>query len=66
MIRTFIQTSEFVKNWEHLGFADSDLQRLELELLKNPKTGDVIRGTGKLRKMQRIIFRERNAITSKK
>lgn len=52
MTRTFIQTSEFVKNWERLGLRDSDLQRLELELLKNPKTGDIIQGTGKLRKMR--------------
>lgn len=52
MTRTFIQTSEFTKNWERLGFADDDLRRLELEILKNPKVGAVIRGTGKLRKMR--------------
>lgn len=52
MTRTFIQTTEFEKNWEKLGFLDDDLRRLELEIMKNPKAGAVIRGTGKLRKMR--------------
>lgn len=52
MRRTFIQTTEFSKNWERLGFTDDDLRFLELEILKNPKIGPVIRGTGKLRKMR--------------
>jgi hypothetical protein len=49
--RTFIQTSAFTKSWKELGFNDSDLRRLENELLQNPKVGNVIRGTGRLRKM---------------
>lgn len=52
MKRTFIQTLEFTKNWERLGLYDEDLRRLELEILKNPKVGPVIQGTGKLRKMR--------------
>lgn len=52
MIRTFIQTFEFVRQWEKLGLSDDDLRRLELELLKNPQIGAVIRGTGGLRKMR--------------
>ena len=47
--RTFIQTSAFTKSWKELGFNDSDLRRLENELLQNPKVGNVIRGTGRLR-----------------
>lgn len=58
MIRTFIQTSEFTKNWEKLGLQDDDLRRLELEILKNPQIGPVIQGTGKLRKM-RFAFENR-------
>lgn len=50
--RTFIQTSAFSKAWEDLGFNDTDLRRLENELLQNSKVGDVIRGTGKMRKMR--------------
>lgn len=52
MTRTFIQTDEFVKNWERLGLTDDDMRRLELEILKNPKVGSVIRGTGGLRKLR--------------
>ena len=52
MTRTFIQTTEFEKNWKELGFTDDDLRRLELEILKNPKIGAVIQGTGGLRKMR--------------
>ena len=52
MTRTFIQTDEFVKNWERLGLTDDDLRKLELELLKNPQCGPIIKGTGKLRKMR--------------
>ena len=52
MRRTFIQTFEFSKNWDRLGFLDSDLRRLELEIMKNPKAGKVIRGTVKLRKIR--------------
>lgn len=52
MTRTFIQTNEFVRNWERLGLTDDDMRRLELEILKNPKVGNVIRGTGRLRKLR--------------
>ena len=55
MTRTFIQTQEFTKNWERLGLKDQDLRRLELQILKNPKIGKVIRGTGGLRKL-RLAF----------
>lgn len=39
MTRTFIQTDEFVKQWEKLGLTDEDLRKLELEILKNPQAG---------------------------
>lgn len=50
MTKTFIQTKEFSKNWDSLGFTDEDLRTLENELLTNPRAGKVIRGTGNLRK----------------
>ena len=31
MTRTFIQTNEFSKNWDNLGFDDEDLRLLELK-----------------------------------
>lgn len=52
MTRTFIQTNEFVKKWEELGLTDDDMRRLEYTIMKNPKVGPVIPGTGKLRKMR--------------
>lgn len=52
MTRTFIQTDEFLKNWEELGFTDDDLRRLEYAIMKEPKIGAVIPGTSKLRKMR--------------
>ena len=52
MRRTFIQTDEFVKNWKRLGLNDDDMRRLELEILKNPQAGNVIKGTGGLRKLR--------------
>ncbi|WP_294024314.1 hypothetical protein [uncultured Megasphaera sp.] len=50
--RTLIQTRPFTRSWAALGFNDEDLQRLENQLLQNPKIGAVIRGTGKMRKMR--------------
>lgn len=55
MVRTFIQTREFSRNWDKLGFKDEDLRKLELELLENSDLHPVIKGTGGLRKI-RIPF----------
>ena len=55
MTRTFIQTKEFARNWEELGYNDEDLRKLELEILKNPFCGSVVRGTGRLRKMRFLL-----------
>jgi len=46
MTRTFVTTSVFNKRWEELGLADDDLRELEIYLMENPSSGDVIRGTG--------------------
>jgi len=52
MIRTFIEVPMFTKKWKELGLTDEDLRILECELLKNPKMGDSIKGTGGLRKVR--------------
>ncbi len=52
MTRTFIQTDEFVRNWEKLGLTDDELRKLELTLLKNRLIAPVIKGTGGLRKIR--------------
>lgn len=41
----------FTRKWAELGLTDDILRNLENELLENPKAGDVIQGTGGLRKM---------------
>ena len=58
MTRSFIELPLFRPKWEDLGLTDSDLRKLQSELLSDPKVGDVIRGTGGVRKM-RFAFEHR-------
>ena len=55
MTREFIITQEFDKNWKNMGLSDKELRVLQEELTLNPQKGDVIQGTGGLRKI-RISF----------
>ena len=55
MTRKFVLLPEFDKNWSDMGLNDDDLRLLQEELTLNPHKGDVIRGTGGLRKI-RIAF----------
>lgn len=50
MTRTFIQTNEFSKNWDILGFDDEDLRLLALSILEHPEIYPIMKGTGGLRK----------------
>lgn len=52
MTRTFKEVPSFTKKWQSLGLTDEDLRLLENILLKDPKTGDTISGTGGLRKIR--------------
>lgn len=52
MTRKFIYTEPFRRCWKAMGLQDTDLIVLEETLLKNPKIGDVIEGTGGARKMR--------------
>jgi len=52
LTRQFILGTAFERGWKELGLTDEDLRRLQRELLQNPKAGDVMRGTGRLRKMR--------------
>ena len=52
MKRTFIEVPMFTRKWAELGLTDDILRNLENELLENPKAGDVIQGTGGLRKIR--------------
>ena len=52
MYREFVLLPEFEKQWKQLGLSDEELQNLQLELLNDPLTGDVIQDTGGVRKMR--------------
>lgn len=49
---TLIQLSSFVAKWSALKLTDQDLQSLESLLIADPEAGDVIPGTGGLRKLR--------------
>ncbi len=58
MTRTFVELPIFQRQWKDLGLTDSDLRRLQEELLADPKIGAVMKGTGGIRKM-RFAFEQR-------
>lgn len=52
MTRKFVMLPEFDRNWASMGLNDNDLRRLQEELLFNPEKGDIMQGTGGLRKLR--------------
>ena len=58
MTREYVMLPEFDKRWKELGLTDDDLKSLQEELTVNPSKGDVIQGTGGLRKI-RFAFENR-------
>ena len=50
--REFIYGKKFDEQWQALGLNDDNLKELQLLLLKNPKLGAVVKGTGRLHKMR--------------
>src|SRR5689334_22995803 len=52
MRKTFIQFEAFAAKWKRLKLTDEDLQALEEQLAENPEAGDVMSGTGGLRKVR--------------
>ena len=58
MYKEFIILPEFDKQWKAMNLTDDDLRRLEDLILENPELGDVMQGTGCLRKL-RFSFSDR-------
>lgn len=58
MKRSFVELPIFKSRWEALGLDEEDLLRLQIELLADPKVGNVMQGTGGVRKM-RFAFEHR-------
>ena len=52
MKRSFNELPIFKSRWEAFGLNEEDLLRLQIELLADPKAGDVMQGTGGVRKMR--------------
>jgi hypothetical protein len=49
----FIETHAFTRAWDKtLGLDDPDLLQLQLAIMENPKAGDVVQGSGGLRKLR--------------
>lgn len=51
MTRTFIEVPIFTKRWKEIGLHDDELLALQVALLKNPKLGPIMEGTGGIRKV---------------
>lgn len=52
MTREFVELPGFRSDWKELGMTDSDLKRLQHELLINPEVGAIMQETGGVRKMR--------------
>ncbi len=48
----FVWFPSFLRDWERLGLDSEDLRSLELEILKEPARGPVVKGAGGLRKLR--------------
>jgi hypothetical protein len=55
MTREFVYVNKFSEKWEKLSLADDNLIPLENYLLENPHAGNVIKGTGGLRKLRWVL-----------
>jgi hypothetical protein len=49
---SFLHTKQFDADWGALGLDDEDMARLQNALVADPHAGDVIAGTGGLRKLR--------------
>jgi hypothetical protein len=63
MTREFVMLPEFDKQWKAIGFTDKELKALQEELTINPNKGDLMQGTGGLRKI-RVAFENRGKSSS--
>ena len=50
--RAFLHSQQFDDIWEKLGLDDNTLRRLQNEIVRNPKAGKLMQGTGGFRKMR--------------
>ena len=55
MTREFVYMPNFEKQWSEAKLTDDDLKDLEVYLCENPNAGDMVVGTGGLRKLRWAI-----------
>jgi len=58
MIREFVRLPEFEKQCKHIGLIENDIKEIETALLLDPAIGDIMQGTGGIRKF-RIALQNR-------
>ena len=52
MIREFVRLPEFEKQCKHIGLSEDDVREIENAILNDPEIGEVMEGTGGLRKFR--------------
>ena len=52
MTREFVRLPEFEKQCKHIGLSEDDVMAIEILLLDNPTAGELIKGTGGIRKLR--------------
>ena len=55
MNREFVYTKTFDTKWKRMGLCDDDLRVFEAYLIGNPSAGDVMEGTGGIRKIRWVL-----------
>ena len=63
MTREFVMLPEFDRRWKEIGLTDKELKTLQEELTVNPAKGNLMQGTGGLRKI-RVAFEGRGKSSS--
>ena len=66
MTREFIHTKEFDSRWKSLLLTDDDLLELKTYLCANPNVGDVMQGTGGIRKIRWALQGKGKSVKSRK
>jgi hypothetical protein len=56
MTRTFIRLPEFEKQCKRLGLSEDDIIEIENTLLDNPAAGEIVKGTGGIRKLRYALY----------
>ena len=61
MKREFVYVPTFEKSWKQLNLSEKELRVLENLILEKPNIGEIIQGTGGLRKMRFAIDNRRKS-----